>query len=62
MIIGILFVINFWMYLVVYVEDTVIIGSKEAGIKILKTFLGTCFQTKDLGPLKKNSGIEVSRN
>ncbi|GKF14168.1 retrovirus-related pol polyprotein from transposon TNT 1-94, partial [Tanacetum coccineum] len=47
--------------LVVYVDDIVIIGSDKAGIKKLKSFIGTCFQTKDFGSLKYALGIEVSR-
>jgi hypothetical protein len=48
--------------LVVYVDDIVITGSDEKGIKRLKDFLASQFQTKDLGPLKYFLGIEVSRN
>ena len=48
--------------LVVYVDDIVIIGSDEKGIKRLKDFLASQFQTKDLGPLKYFLRIEVSRN
>ena len=48
--------------LVVYVDDIVITGSDKDGIKNLKSFIGTCFQTKDLGSLKYFLGIEVSRS
>nr|GEW65943.1 hypothetical protein VITISV_030863 [Tanacetum cinerariifolium] len=48
--------------LVVYVNDIVITGSDKAGIKKLKSFIGTCFQTKDLGSLKNLLGIEVSHS
>ncbi|GJY15196.1 retrovirus-related pol polyprotein from transposon RE1 [Tanacetum coccineum] len=48
--------------LVVYVNDIVITGNDKAGIKKLKSFIGTCFQTKDLGTLKYFMGIEVSRS
>jgi hypothetical protein len=48
--------------LVVYVDDIVVTGSDENGIKRLKEFLASQFQTKDLGPLKYFLGIEVSRN
>ena len=47
--------------LVVYVDDIVITGSDGIGIKKLKDFLASRFQTKDLGPLKYFLGIEVSR-
>ncbi|GJR46556.1 retrovirus-related pol polyprotein from transposon TNT 1-94 [Tanacetum coccineum] len=48
--------------LVVYVDDIVITGSDKAGIEKLKSFIGTCFQTKDLGSLKYFLGYEVSRS
>ncbi|GJV41647.1 retrovirus-related pol polyprotein from transposon RE1 [Tanacetum coccineum] len=51
-----------FILLVVYVDDIVITGSDKDGIKKLKSFIGTCFQTKDLGSLKYLLGIEVSRS
>jgi hypothetical protein len=48
--------------LVVYVDDIVITGSDKSGIKKLKDFLASRFQTKDLGPLKYFLGIEVPRS
>ncbi|GJS25028.1 retrovirus-related pol polyprotein from transposon TNT 1-94 [Tanacetum coccineum] len=48
--------------LVVYVDDIVITGSDKARIKKLKSFIGTCFQMKDLGSLKYFLGIELSRS
>nr|GEU45391.1 uncharacterized mitochondrial protein AtMg00810-like [Tanacetum cinerariifolium] len=48
--------------LVVYVDDIVITSSDKAGIKKLKSFISTCFQTKDLKSLKYLLGIEVSRS
>lgn len=48
--------------LVVYVDDIVITGSDKTGIKKLKDFLASQFQTKDLGPLRYFLGIEVSRS
>ncbi|GJR84883.1 retrovirus-related pol polyprotein from transposon TNT 1-94 [Tanacetum coccineum] len=37
-----------------------IMGSDKAGIKKLKSFIGTCFETKNLGSVKYFLGIEVS--
>ncbi|GJT75369.1 retrovirus-related pol polyprotein from transposon TNT 1-94 [Tanacetum coccineum] len=44
--------------LVVYVDDIVVTGNDKSGIEKLKSFVGTCFQTKDLGSLKYFLGIE----
>ncbi|GKD01236.1 retrovirus-related pol polyprotein from transposon RE1 [Tanacetum coccineum] len=51
-----------FILLVVYVDDIVITCSDKFGIKKLKSFVGTCFETKDLGSLKYFLGIKVSRN
>ncbi|GKC78219.1 retrovirus-related pol polyprotein from transposon RE2 [Tanacetum coccineum] len=51
-----------FILLVVYVDDIVITSSDKARIKKLKSFIGTCFQTKDLGLLKYFLGIEVSHS
>ncbi|GJR23039.1 retrovirus-related pol polyprotein from transposon TNT 1-94 [Tanacetum coccineum] len=51
-----------FIFLVVYVDDIVITGSDKDGIKKLKSFIGTCLQTKDLGSLKYFLGIKVSRS
>ena len=50
------------IYLVVYVDDIVIIGSDEDGIQKLKQHLFTHFQTKDLGKPKYFLGIEISQS
>ena len=50
------------IYLVVYVNDIVIIGSDQDGIKKLKQHLFTHFQTKDLGKLKYFLGIEIAKS
>nr|GEU54918.1 retrovirus-related Pol polyprotein from transposon TNT 1-94 [Tanacetum cinerariifolium] len=45
-----------FILLVVYVDDIVIKSSDKARIKKLKSFIGTCFQTKDLMSLKRVVG------
>ncbi|GJY31754.1 ribonuclease H-like domain-containing protein [Tanacetum coccineum] len=48
--------------LLVYVDDIVIIGNDDAGIKEFKVFLNTKFMIKDLGVLKYFLGIEIVEN
>jgi len=50
------------IYLIVYVDDIVIIGNDTAGISQLKEHLCRHFQTKDLGSLKYFLGIEVAQS
>ncbi|KAL6311415.1 hypothetical protein AAG906_035489 [Vitis piasezkii] len=50
------------IYLVVYVDDIVIIGSDQNGIQNLKQHLFTYFQTKDLGKLKYFLGIKLAQS
>ena len=50
-----------YFYLIVYVDDIVIIGSDQDGIQKLKQHLFSHFQTKDLGKLKYFLGIEVAQ-
>ncbi|PHT82485.1 hypothetical protein T459_15500 [Capsicum annuum] len=52
---------NLCIYLVVYVDNIVIIGNDEDGISKLKQHLFQHFQTKDLGGLKYFLGIEVAQ-
>ena len=47
------------IYLIVYVDDIVIISSDQDGIWKLK-HLFRHFQTKDLGKLKSFMGIEIA--
>ncbi|RVW27998.1 Retrovirus-related Pol polyprotein from transposon RE1 [Vitis vinifera] len=49
------------IYLVVYVDDIVIIGSDQEGIQRLKQHLFNHFQTKDLGKLKCFLGLEIAQ-
>ena len=46
--------------LIVYVDDIVITGSDQDGIRKLKQHLFNHFQTKDLGKLKYFLGIEIT--
>jgi hypothetical protein len=46
--------------LLLYVDDMIITGSDTVGIHDIKTHLGTCFEMKDLGPLRYFLGIEVN--
>lgn len=50
------------IYLIVYVDDIVIIGSDQHGITNLKQYLSRQFQTKDLGKLWYFLGIEVAQS
>lgn len=46
----------------IYVDDMVITGNDEKAIDDLKKFLNSCFNIKDLGPLKYFLGIKVARS
>ena len=50
------------IYLIVYVDDIVITGSDQDGIRKLKQYLFNHFQTKELGKLKYFLGIEIARS
>ena len=50
------------IYLIVYVDDIVIIGSDQDGSQKLKQHLFSHFQTKDLGKLKYFLGIEIAQS
>ena len=50
------------IYLIVYVEDIVIIGSDQDGIQKLKQHFFSHFQTKDLGKLKYFLGMEIAQS
>ena len=53
---------NRCIYLVVYIDDIVIIGNGQDSITKLKQHLFKYFQTKDLGRLKYFIGIEVAQS
>ncbi|RVW98062.1 Retrovirus-related Pol polyprotein from transposon RE1 [Vitis vinifera] len=50
------------IYLVVYMDDIVIIGNDQEGIQRLKQHLFNHFQTKDLGKLKYFLGLEIAQS
>ena len=50
------------IYLIVYVDDIVLIGSDNLGISLLKQHLCRHFQTKDLEKLRYFLGIEVAQS
>ena len=50
------------VYLIVYVDDIVLIDSDHDGIRKLKQHLFNHFHTKDLGKLKYFQGIEIARS
>jgi len=50
------------VYLVVYMDDIVIIGNDNAKISQLKEYLSSHFLTKDHGSLKYFLGIEVAQS
>ena len=50
------------IYLIVYVDDIVIIGNDQDGIRRLKQHLFNHFQKKDLGKLKYFLGIEIAQS
>ena len=50
------------IYLIVYVDDIVITGSDQDGIRKLKQHLFSYFQTKDLGKPKYFLGIKIAQS
>ena len=50
------------IYLIVYVDDIVITGSDQDGIRKLQHHLFNHFQPKDLGKLKYFLGIEIAQS
>ena len=50
------------VYLIVYVDDIVIMGNDQDGIQRLKQHLFSHFQTKDLGKLQYFLRIEIAQS
>ena len=51
-----------FMQLLVYVDDLILTGNSSVACSKFKEYLNSCFQIKDLGPLKYFLGIEVARS
>ena len=51
-----------YIYLIVYVDDIIITGNDQNGIRKPKQHLFSHFQTKDLGKLKYFLGIEITQS
>jgi hypothetical protein len=50
------------MYMLVYVDDIIIVSSSSMETQLLLQQLSTSFLVKDLGPLNYFLGIEVASN
>ena len=50
-----------YIYLIVYVDDIIIAGSDQDGIRKLNQHLFSHFQTKDFEKLKYFLGIEIAQ-
>lgn len=50
------------IYLIVYIDDTVITEYDDEGISRLKRYLFRHFETKDLGKLRYFLGIEIAQS
>lgn len=53
---------DIFLYVLIYVDDLLIIGNSFPVITKFKTALSTTFRMKDLGTLKYFLSIEVARN
>ncbi|XP_018730430.2 uncharacterized mitochondrial protein AtMg00810-like [Eucalyptus grandis] len=51
-----------FIYLMIYVDDILIMGNDEVAIKGFKEYLHSTFNIKDLGPPKYFLGIEIARS
>ena len=51
-----------YVFLLLYVDDMLIVGSSMREINNLKTRLSAAFEMKDLSPVKQILGMNISRN
>ena len=51
-----------YIILLLYVDDMLVVGSNMDNINRLKQKLSKEFDMKDLGPVKKNLGMQITRN
>ena len=50
------------MFLVLYVDDILIIGNDILTLQSVKTWLGSCFSMKDLGEATYILGVKIYRD
>ncbi|XP_013729534.2 uncharacterized mitochondrial protein AtMg00810-like [Brassica napus] len=48
--------------ILIYIDDLIISGTSHQDIQIFKDYLSTCFNMKDLGPVKYFLGLEVAKS
>ena len=53
---------NIPVYLLLYVDDILLINKSKSKISELKSMLNTNFDMKDLGPARKVLGMVIERN
>ena len=52
---------DIFVVVLIYVDDSVLIGNNIEACTKFKIYLNTCFRSKDLGLLKYFLGIEIAR-
>lgn len=50
------------LYVVIYVDDILIVSPAESSIQDVKEYLHRLFNIKDMGPMKYFLGIEITRS
>ncbi|XP_061338558.1 uncharacterized mitochondrial protein AtMg00810-like [Gastrolobium bilobum] len=53
---------DIFLFLLIYVDDIVLVGNNSQACKAVKDYLNNCFKIKDLGSLKYFLGIEIARS